>query len=337
MPMKGTTPLEMAVQYAEVGDGIIQVSPKLGMEQREAEYRQLLTKIPSSERLVELQIRLENDLPYFLLCDDAAIEAYFSRWHVPIQSRADLDLFAQTLSAEVMRQADGSAETRNYVAQRDYQRELRGLPTVLNQLEQVANQFRSFEKPMAAVLRYVWEAVKFQGFQMKYGNSKDAEASWITICPLGAEAVSLYVTDRSGAEFRFHLEPAYTKVERVVETKILKVIPRKKRVRESKRTGVQVISDECFGEWIGSTLDERHYARTGSWYPNVKKYSAEQFVHHLHEQAMTDPQRRLPSLENLLKVIFSLPQRMHKYATTTSENLQAVCSNVHNHLDEGTD
>lgn len=61
----------------------------------------LLDRIRSPEKLVDLQLKLSEEEPYFALCTDEAIAAYFSKWGIPISTKRELELFGLAIDERI--------------------------------------------------------------------------------------------------------------------------------------------------------------------------------------------------------------------------------------------
>jgi len=165
--MSPKTDLEKALTYAVVADEAIEISPQLEGDLKISQYQKLLDRVDSPEKVGELLIKLEDDQPYLQLCSDDTIKGYFARWKIPICSRADLDLFSQTLAERVNTLAESNPRVESQVKQRAYLKQLRELPAALSKLEETVSGYDVLNEPVAAVLRYVWEAVTKYGFKME--------------------------------------------------------------------------------------------------------------------------------------------------------------------------
>src|SRR3989344_7162998 len=138
--MSPKTDLEKALTYAVVADEAIEISPQLEGDLKISQYQKLLDRVDSPEKVGELLIKLEDDQPYLQLCSDDTIKGYFARWKIPICSRADLDLFSQTLAERVNTLAESNPRVESQVKQRAYLKQLRELPAALSKLEETVSE-----------------------------------------------------------------------------------------------------------------------------------------------------------------------------------------------------
>ena len=160
------TDIERAFAYAEhhPQNGLT-VSPQLAQDQKVVQYQRIVLQLKDTGALINLQIQLDQDLPYFALCSDENLQAYFGRWKLPIESKADLQLFSEVLSERIREAATSDSTAQQYLQQKEYQTQLRELPQAVSQLESTIKEYDVLKAPFTAVMRYVYAAVS-QGFSM---------------------------------------------------------------------------------------------------------------------------------------------------------------------------
>jgi len=334
------TPIERAVHYAVLHGDTIDIAPAATEEGKRVQYERLLQQVDSSERLAELQLRLEDDQPYFQLCSDDAIAAYFDRWDVPITSKIDLDIFSQVLSEVVEEVATSSEQVRTQLARRDHRRQLAGLPSALSKLEEAASELDSLKAPLSAVMRYVWEAVVYNRFQMKE-NGDEARESYpgsLSIQKCGEDVVHVEMNSGKGNDLEFYLKPIYKtkEVEEEVHRWWWSDGIRRRRVSTGKLDHLEVVPISLFDQhytkntdlnistrtgeyWIRTGL---LYARDGTHSESADVFSASGFVDSLRQIIMGNPGKYLGKFQRDLKIIFNLPKLMNNYAKHTESALK---------------
>ena len=162
------TNLEKAITYPLFNtDGSIELNPSLEEERKVVRYNQLLQQqVASPERLVELQLQLGEKEAFFELCEDEGIANYFGQMGIPISSRRDLQLFSYALSLKISSLDQRDEGVGTALEQLTYRRQLQQLPRAMSQLERTLSDFDSLKEPFEAMIRYVWEKVVLDGFEM---------------------------------------------------------------------------------------------------------------------------------------------------------------------------
>lgn len=312
--------IERALHYAIVNDHSIETSSKLDDDLKKEQYEKLLDQIDSPQKVVELQLRLEEDKPYFQLFDDGAIASYFSRWNVPITTKRDLDLFSDTLAEKVMALAPYNEKVRAQVEQQQYIKQLKGLPAALASLEQAVSEYDTLKPSIRAVVRYVWEAVALNGFKMKEEGSKALQPyqgnlsiqPWYE--PWSKKGVEVRITLKKDEDiFRFLINPKYK--ERIL-------VPAKKRKLWFDRKEKSEKTEEL--ETIGVShlmiFDCQRYAHN-----NI---SPEDIVDQLKKTGMIDLDKYGNSFQTYLEILLSLPKLMNNYTQRTTKSMKGILQRV---------
>ena len=343
------TSLERALTYAVVADEIIKISPQLERDQKISQYQKLLDQIDSPEKVGELLLKLEDQKPYFQLCSDEAIADYFSRFQVPITSRKDLDLFAETLAEKVDTLAESNPKVESQVKQRAYLKQLQELPVALSKLEETVSGYGALNKPVAAILRYVWEAVTKYGFRMKE-EKKEAFGSNKLICIQSGPGKSVYIKisldeNRDEEQFNsleFYLNPIFKEI-----TEEKKSFFRKKRISFKKTEELTsfeilpiVIIDSIFIEYqnyYNSRINNRK-TRIEECIANQKKLGggidSKVFVDQLKLKILECPERYASVSQRHIEILLDLPIIMDNYTKRTTKTLKDILQTSLNKVNE---
>lgn len=336
--------IEKAVHYAVLNGSSIDTSSQLGDDQKREQYGQLLNQVDSPQRVAELQLRFEEDKPYFQLCDDEAIASYFSRWNVPIATRRDLDLFSDALAEKVTALAPYDESVRTQLEQRDYRRQLRELPATLSSLEQAVSEYDALKPSFKAVMRYVWEAVALDGFKMREDGRKATEEykGDISIQPIGNKAVHMKIVLSENDTFELYLNPRYKTQVTVPAKKRRFWFDVKEKVEETDEIGaVEALPMRFFDRHYPKNTDLRHVdghnyqkepatfcVKRGKLDSEIFRTQAGCVVDLLKEINMMNPDKYGESFQTYLQIVLNLPKLMNNYANRTRESMQGILQRV---------
>ncbi|NQV91335.1 hypothetical protein HQ489_02580 [Candidatus Woesearchaeota archaeon] len=334
------TGLEQALSYTSFSaDGSLEVSSQMGDDQRRAQYGTLLDQVQDPNKVAALLVRLEEDNPYFQLCSDENIHAYFQRFGISIASQRDLELFNETLGERVRTLADSNETVKAQLAERDYKRELGALPSVISKLEEQVHEYGALKKPFSAVMRYVWEAVTQEDFRMHEEGSKATEPyeGKITIEPheLNPKAVHIKIklSNEDEDELDFVLKPTYKTKKVTIERSYW--LNGNKEVTTDEVENLTLLPIILFNKLISRNFhwSGRQYIEDGIIYKDKSKKvilmnQSSDFVDMLVQETLTKPDQYSKYLETYLKLILNFPKIMHNYTDRTRVNLGTVLERI---------
>lgn len=339
--------LEKALTYTHFSPGGVEVSSQLEMDQKSSGYSGLLTQI-SPERIVELQLRLDEDIPYFQISSDESIGIYFARFGIPISSRADLELFSSALAQRIDSLDKKDEKVGSALEHLGYIRQLHQLPQALSKLEKSVSNFEQLSNPFKAVVEYVWTNVHKNKFRMKEEGISASEPypANVEITPSQNSSVDVSIVIK-GKEDRldFYIHPVYKTKEVVKSEKgwfgTQKKIVVREKVGEPER--LELIPIRIFDiTWTknaqiynSSQYPKGHYVDQrvtqylandldGKSMSDVIRFGADASLIVFSKTALTYPDAYMKSLQTYIEVILRLPSIMHNYAERTSGTLQKV-------------
>lgn len=321
--------IEQAVHYAQLKGNLIETNSRLDRDQKREEYVRLLDQVDSPQNVAELQLRFEEDKPYFQLCDDKAIASYFSRWKVPITTKSDLDLFSDALAEKVTALALYDEKVRAQLEQRDYRKQLRELPAALSNLEQAISEYDTLKLPFKAVMRYAWEAISLDGFKMEEDGSKAIEQypGHISIQPYYNKSVHMKIVLDNDDTFRVYIKPRY-KTRVVAPAKKRKFwFDAKEKVEETEEIETIEILPMNFFNTVYNN-NSSYCLEKGRLDSKIFKIPPESILDLLKEITIKNFDRYETSFQTFLQIILSLPKFMNNHASRKTESMKSILQRV---------
>lgn len=332
--MVPSSDLERALMSTRFNGEGIQTDSSSIETQRIEEFQGVLAGI-NPERIIDLQIRLDEDLPYFQISSDESIRDYFSRFGVPITNKRDLELFSSALSERVSSLDKENEKVRTNLEGLAYRKQLHDLPRVLKSLDQTLSNFNALEAPFEVVMRYVFEQTS-RGFKMKENGNKALEPypGVLSVTPdQGCFQVEYTLGDEDVLAFGVAKEKRIELVDKVKKRRFLpdKNVKRNAFIETGESLGFPL---KIFGrEWRGNKE---------VWIPNLGCYrgALEAYTHHnffneyvvkiktgkligsFVSAMLADPDRYAKSFQVYLKTLFNLPSIMHNYTLRTEMTLK---------------
>ena len=133
--------IEKALTYAELTEqSEIVVNGDQEKHDKLLAYQKKLNGIPSS-KLIDIQLNLESQIPYFTFCKDENIKRYFSQFDLPFASIDDLELFSYALSQELSGRGQNERRVTHLVRQRDLSKKLQGVSSRISLVDQSISNF----------------------------------------------------------------------------------------------------------------------------------------------------------------------------------------------------
>lgn len=355
--MAPNTGIEKALHYAmvRVETGSIEPNQQLDEDKKREQYTTLLDQVDLPQKVAELQLRFDEDKPYFDLCGDEAIAAYFSRWGVPIHSRRDLTLFSEALADKVRVLAPYDENVQRQLAQRDYQKQLQELPAAISRLEQTVSEFDALKPSFNAVLRYVWEAVTHQGFKMeedgdkaikKYPGAISIQA--VVYNSIVYDSVRMQVRLSTQDSFEWYLTPHYkdkivvparkrrfwldrkAETEKTNELERLEILPINLFTTGYDKNTEKILIVEgffdraLFYDPVELYIKEKHPDAV----KRVVRVSPEELADLLKGIAVKSPDRRLKSFQTGLRLVLNLPILMGNYTKRLEGSMRNILETV---------
>lgn len=295
-------------------NGVI-INTSVGEDEKIGGYMELLNHIESPERLIELQLKLESDLPYFEISSDDSIRNYFSHFGVQISNKRDLRLFSYTLAQKISGLDREDEQTKPILRQLDYRRSLQNLPKSLSKLETILSDFGSLAGPFSSVLQYVLEQTG-KGFRM-VEDGKVATSPYsgiLTIKPIGKNSAKISINlQEPSSEVRDVLEFYARKLP---ELGTLEILPLRVFNRDwSLNVNSQMVNPGFFkySRYFGSPAGDYLDGKPESEKLSLVKLNEEDMIKGLVKTALESPDEYMKSLQNYFKVLFNLPKIMGNY------------------------
>ncbi len=336
--------LERALVSARFGPEGIVVNPKTEEEQKVLQYEGVLSQIESPERLIELQLRLEEDLPYFQISSDESIRDYFTRFGVQITDKRDLQLFSYALANQIDSLDKTDERVGPSLENLSYRRQLHQFPKVLSDLEKTVSDFSSLNAPFDVALHYAWEAVQKKGFKMdeKGENATDPYDAQIIIEPYPGESIHFLIKINDSDSLEFYLHPKYKTRKAVVRKGFWKQrVIVEEDTGESK--GLGIIPLKIFDRKWNKNIEKRNYKGVSGItqydYPvlaymannlhkdelaELVRFDAERMLKVLVDHSLIIPDLYMKSLQTYLGIILRLPKIMHNYVERTKGDLIGI-------------
>lgn len=333
--------LEKALMSPVFTEGGIEMNPELEENQKISEFGKLLSQIDSPERIIELQLKLDEQFPYFQISPEEAIRDYFSNFGIPISNKRDLELFSFALAQRVDELDRSDEKVGSALKQRDYRIQLQTLPRILSDLERTVSDFEVLKAPFEAVIRYVWETSQ-KGFRMKEEgrNALEQYPGKLTI-DSGTHSYSITIELQSDNQdvLEFHVTPKvkFDVVEEVrkrrffrdgrvskdipIRTEGFDILP----CRIFDRTWGENINNELYdgNNWVkGTSYYITHHKIEGVYNERVSVFGSDEAIDSFVSEMLIDPDSRIQSFQAYLKIFFNLPNIMNNYAERTRTGLK---------------
>lgn len=302
--------IERAIFYASHTSTGVGVSPQLEKDQKEKEYQSLVSRLENFDKVMSLQERLEQDLPYFELASDENIRSYFSRWGVSIDSKEDLKLFSYVLGERLGELAKSSDSAQKAIQEKEYRLQLRGLPAAISRMNDSLVQLDQFKAPFEAVIRYVNKLI-CSGFSMNEDGSSALEKYD------GHLVISHFSDDNSSPLPTINYCNCSIRICTIQRLeKECKIYNLEKKHWWRKAKKVERL-ERYFTEDISYALKFGGcYYGNGNSFENLKRFVRD------------NPSTNLPILRDFLGIMFNLPKYIHNYALRTSQQINSVLGDI---------
>lgn len=322
--------LEMALLSAGFDSNGVTVNPSVEENQKISRYMGLLDQIEFPERLMELQLKLESDIPYFEISSDGSIREYFSNFGVLIENKRDLRLFSYALASKISALDRKDKRVGPALKKLDYRRNLQNLPKSLSKLETIVSDFGSLAGPFSSVLQYVLEQTG-KGFRM-VEDGKDATNPYtgvLTIKPAEGNSALISINlQESEAEVRDILK---FYVRKLPESEKLEIFPLNFLGGGcNQNIKYQSVDLGFFKNYADFPHSVESYL-TGERYSErleLVKLDEEEMIKQLVTETLEFPDKYVKSFQNYFRVLFNLPSIMHNYIERTESSLRDILSST---------
>ncbi len=137
-------------------------------------YDKALAKNGSVEEIVDMVLELGGEIPYLEISPEKETTRYCEKKNIPVNNIRELRSFYKCLEDKLAEIGNSDEKAKRYFELREYRTQLERLPQELSKLEKSTlktnSKFDNLKEPFKAVINYVWEAVKNEGFYMNNGE-----------------------------------------------------------------------------------------------------------------------------------------------------------------------
>ncbi|MCX6747229.1 MAG: hypothetical protein NTU63_03815 [Candidatus Pacearchaeota archaeon] len=294
--------------------------------------------------LVDTVMYLDTIKPYVELSQNGEVGEFLQKRNIPVvHNRTDFDYLYESLRDKLVELRDkGDEKAKLFFEKREYSRQLDSLPQRLSQLEKTASiRFDELKPAFKAVMRYVWNAVIENGFEMDDRNDVDDDLEinsrfGLSIKKSGNLSVSVLGQkhyknkDRDRKEYAFYFE-----LVKKWEYKKKKIGKRGFLIKRPKYKTIEGINPEPF---MFTSLGKNYYAPDKEQFFNnyehrlnwdkMQKVSVDDLVDYLKKVAITNPNNHLDDIGNFIKVILTLPVKIDDYLKIQEINLGGLLEEI---------
>lgn len=341
-------------------DALVQVG--LVEDALDVSYKRVLEERFAPEQLIDLQLWLEGEDPLFKLSEDSVIEDKCAQLGLTVRSYDEVESLQFALSDLIHKHAETEGKVQKYLAKREYQLQLRGLPQALSNLERAVGNYEALAAPVEAVMRYVWETVTKEGFSMTeegYKAVKQYEGN-LSIKPWSGnrkvvefriDLKNEIVKPEDGDHLVFYLFAEYkTKAEPVIGKTFWRgkeIVVGTRHVKTDEVKELRLLPCQNFNLFETENCYEYSHAPLRGNAERLLKGNMDyarhegspvsttpsDYINDIATIAARNPDQYAASLGKYLNVILKLPTIMHNYATRTQQRMSSILSGALDEVD----